>query len=789
MAPKLGAWLGTLSPDQLTGILTRRPDVLAPPVPGSIRELADRLQSRASVVAAFQGLPRPAVQVIETLQSLGGPTVAVADLAAAFGRTPDDPDLAAILRVLSLRALVWGDGELRMAGPLWSAFSYPLHLGPPAARLFSARTADELRRVATTLGLAPARAKQHLVEQIVALLADRTAVASLLSVGPDPIRDLLQEIAWEGPVVRSHDIIYGYGHSANPVLDWALSRGLLVADGWQAAVMPAEVGRSVRGPEWLAPFTPQPPEPALVPADPAAVEREAAAAAGPAVAAVTAVLECCAATPIALLKAGGVGARELRRLAKAVGDEEVVARLWVEVAVAAGLATTTESGVLPTGAYDEWRKAEPAGRLVPLLGAWWRLRAAPFSTTTAALVATGYGDTIVELRHELLRAARDLPEGSGVAAQDGLVPVVGWRAPLLAGSLDEPEHMLVAAWLEAQRLGLVAHGTLSSLGRALVDGEDAAPAAAALLPPAVATALFQADLTAVVPGTPSGELASLLDSAADRESGGGATSWRFSPASVRRALDAGTTLDGLLDALRAVSTGDLPQPLAYLVADVARRHGRVRVRPVACVLRSDDTALLTEIAAVRALAPLGLVAVAPTVLTSTQPLAETLVALRAAGYAPVAESDDGTAVVERTTRHRAGEPRTRRVAPVPRTRRPSPADGDPREVAVALLAARGRAEPEPADPPPASTPLTSGETAATIAQHAPQLSGGEQRILGYALEHHAQVQIHYVNANGNESTRVIEPTAISGRLLEAWCHLRDDERMFSLDRIEGVAPV
>jgi hypothetical protein len=30
-----------------------------------------------------------------------------------------------------------------------------------------------------------------------------------------------------------HDIIYGYGHSANSVLDWALSRGLLVADGWQ----------------------------------------------------------------------------------------------------------------------------------------------------------------------------------------------------------------------------------------------------------------------------------------------------------------------------------------------------------------------------------------------------------------------------------------------------------------------------------------------------------------------------------------------------------------------------
>jgi len=131
VALTLGTWLGSLSHGQLGEVLTRRPDVLSPPVPGTIGELADRLQSRPSVSVAFHALPQPAVQLVEALQTFGGPSVPREQLAAALGRTADDPDLAATLRVLALRALVWPSGdELCMAGPLWSAFAYPLHLGP-----------------------------------------------------------------------------------------------------------------------------------------------------------------------------------------------------------------------------------------------------------------------------------------------------------------------------------------------------------------------------------------------------------------------------------------------------------------------------------------------------------------------------------------------------------------------------------------------------------------------------------------------------------------------------------
>ncbi|MBM0239317.1 hypothetical protein JNW88_23180 [Micromonospora sp. ATA32] len=63
--------------------------------------------------------------------------------------------------------------------------------------------------------------------------------------------------------------------------------------------------------------------------------------------------------------------------------------------------------------------------------------------------------------------------------------------------------------------------------------------------------------------------------------------------------------------------------------------------------------LLKEILHARSLSTLGLTLLAPTVLASSAPIAETLATLRNAGYAPVGENPDGTVAVERPTRQRA----------------------------------------------------------------------------------------------------------------------------------------
>ena len=170
--------------------------------------------------------------------------------------------------------------------------------------------------------------------------------------------------------------------------------------------------------------------------------------------------------------------------------------------------------------------------------------------------------------------------------------------------------------VEAGRLGILGAGALSDAGRALLAGDgaagrrrpaDPADALAAALPPAVDEILLQGDLTGVVPGRPSAELEDLLDRTAHVESRGGALTVRFTPDSVRRALDAGATADGLLAELAAHARGPVPQPLEYLVRDAARRHGRLRAGSASSYVRADDPSLLAGLAEDPRLASLGLV--------------------------------------------------------------------------------------------------------------------------------------------------------------------------------------
>jgi len=155
-------------------------------------------------------------------------------------------------------------------------------------------------------------------------------------------------------------------------------------------------------------------------------------------------------------------------------------------------------------------------------------------------------------------------------------------------------------------------------------------------------------------------MAEVLAAVASRESSGAASVWRFSPDSVRRALDVGWTADAVIAKLEAIATNGVPQPLTYLIRDVERRHGAIRASTAVCCLRSDDAALLAEVAADRRLRGLGLRLLAPTVLAGAKPLPETIAALRKAGYAPVEESADGIAVLETVTRRRTAlAPRSR----------------------------------------------------------------------------------------------------------------------------------
>jgi hypothetical protein len=323
----------------------------------------------------------------------------------------------------------------------------------------------------------------------------------------------------------------------------------------------------------------------------------------------------------------------------------------------------------------------------------------------------------------------------------------------------------------------------------------------------------------MVAGAPTAAVSQLLDSCADRESRGAAVIWRFSPVSVRRAFDRGSTGDELINALAGVAGTELPQPLSYLIRDVERRHGVLVVQPAISCVCSDDEALLVEVAAHRSLRTLGPHLLAPTVIAFQSDQTTVVAALRAAGYMPTATDGAGKPKLVRPpaaatedaadSRIVAGERAAERleiagpVAPlhVPRavnaagglsyTDQPTdgaagpdaPADtvdeANPlRELAEALLSGVGQVR---------GRELT--ETEAAVEAFGVRIDPVQQRQLAFAIDQQLPVKITYQSASGGTTTRVISDIEMINGLLYAWCHLRNDDRVFSLDRIQAVAPV
>ncbi|WP_280703956.1 MULTISPECIES: helicase C-terminal domain-containing protein [Kitasatospora] len=728
------------------------------------------------------------------------------DLAGLLAATHGDRarGLDAALEALADRALVWpdGDGLLHMAAPLRNAWDSPLGLDAPLVQLLAGSNSDELGRILAKLDVKPAANRKEM--RLAALVdhhSDPARVAALVAKAPAPARKLLERRARAAPE-RPGFIVFGTVQAdSKPGEQWALDRGLLVRDRhrYGPARMPAEVALALRGSDWHAPFAPVPPGVRSVPATASDVDREATAAAMAFAAHAVSVLGVCAAAPPARLKAGGIGARELSRIGKAAQCDELVVRLVLEAASAAGLLARDGDRVAATASYDTWAEQEPADQLAVLLRAWWALPLTPGGSrdedgkALPALAGAPPCEGCVQARHGLLTAASQLPAGEGAANSADLGVLLGWLRPLV-DELPQDATSFATLIRETELLGALALGAVSPIGAALLadDAEALADACRRLLPAASGTARFGSDLTAVVAGTPSAHLLALLDSVADREAAGAASVWRFSPGSVRRALDAGLTPDALTADLAAVAVESLPQPLSYLIHDTARSHGRVRVVSAACVIHGAEPALLAELVAHRKLAQLGLRQLAPTVLISRMPADKTLAALRAAGYAPVAEKPDGSVRIEPARRHRAASP-----VPPPRLpggrsrtqRTEAHTTGSRTAVDLRALATQLRGAPQDVpEPDPYDGRPYDSDTEEIIAGYARNLSFTDVRQLAHAVNDGQAVTIEYVATSGNATVRTLARLELDPPYLHAWCHLRNDERVFTLSRIHGVMP-
>ncbi|WP_426569268.1 helicase-associated domain-containing protein [Streptomyces canus] len=818
----------------LAALLRRRPDLITP-VPTDLTQLATRAGTRASVVRALERLDRFALQTAEALAVAGDPATYDELLGLMAGDTADEAVVRALpgaVAALREQALVWGaDDRLRLVRTARELLSpspqhpSPTGLGPSVQEATAGMSPGRIQEIVSAAGLPSTHDSVSAVAALTALFTHRRKMKALLAGAPADSLEVLDRLVWGPP----------YGQvTADPAprLRWLLDRGLLLPTAPGTVVLPREVALHLRA--GRAHRTPEPFPPAVEPAvthRPQVVDTTAAGQAYTALATVEELLKDWDEGGPAVLRAGGLSVRDLKRTAVALDVSEPVAAFWVELAYAAGLIASdgeADERYAATPAYDEWRERPAAERWAHLAEAWLTATRTPGlvggrDAKDRALSALGPGldrSAAPEVRHRVLALLAALPQG-GAPDAEALLGRLRWERPLRGaqgphGPQGEDDlRSRLARWTltEAELLGVTGRGALAAHGRALLGAAvahraqeepegpgDKLPvhhrpsAPAPLAPPeqAVATAaaarllapllpepldhvLLQADLTAVAPGPLRRPLADVLGVLADVESKGGATVYRFTPDSVRRALDAGRTASDLHAFLAEHSRTPVPQPLAYLIDDVARRHGHLRVGAASAYVRCDDDTLLNEILADRRAAALRLRRLAPTVLAAQADPAALLEGLRAMGYAPAAESAEGDVLITRADAYRT-PPRT---APEPVPDGPPVPDGTLLTAAIRAIRAGDLASTAPRKPTD-TAPLAPGELPRTSSSET--LATMQAAVLtGEAL------WIGYVNAEGGASQRVIAPVRVEGGFVTAYDHTADEVRTFPLHRITGVA--
>lgn len=648
-AASLTDWLRSREDTELAALLQLRPD-LALPAPADLPTLASRLSVRTSVQRAVDRLDGFTLRLLEalTLAASDSDTVATADALALLGGT--EGELEPALGRLRELVLVWGGQRLHLVSGVREALGpYPGGLGRPAATLLRAVPDVQLAPVLRSLGLPPA-GQPRAGLAVAAVLTDPAKLRQLIDATDPDERTVIERLAAGPPMGTVRRVRPG---DPLPAAHRLAQRGLLVALDEARLELPREVGLALRDVP-LGAVRPRVPEIAVRQHEPADLDRAGGTAVLEALRLVEALAEDWAARPPAQLRAGGLGVRDLRRCAKELGVGEQDVAVLAETAAAAGLLNSTHELApvyLPTPEYDEWLARPAAARWGALAAAWLAMTRQPSAVSqrgerdriVSALSPDAERGTAPALRAQAFAVLSTLPPGAAPQDREEVLDALAWQAPRRAA---QQRPVLAAILAEADLLGLTAGGGLTGYTRTLLDGSRAVAeqVLAGALPAPVDHFLLQPDLTAVVPGPPTPALAHELGLVADLESAGGASVYRLTETTIRRALDAGRGAAELHRFVAENSRTPVPQALAYLIDDIARRHGALRAGVAAGYLRTDDEALLARVLADRRVAALGLRRLAPTVAVCSAPVASLLVALREAGYAPAAEAPDGEVI-------------------------------------------------------------------------------------------------------------------------------------------------
>src|SRR5262245_22232293 len=307
MTSTLTEHLRALTDDGLGALLRARPDLVVPPV-SDLSALASRVNGRASVARALDGLDQFTLEVLDGLRLVRGPdgTAAVETLytMAAEQGTEAKVVQQAVQRLRDLFLVVGPDVAVRLPSAVDELTSpYPAGLGRPA---------DELD------------------PDVAMLVEDPAGLRRMLLSAPPEARAVLDRLA-AGPPVGT--VTPSNLRGGDSPVRWLVTHQLLVAVANDTVELPREIGivlRRERGPP--GPLHPEPPE--VDGQVKAGADQAGAGQALEAVRHLEALLHALAETPATVLRSFGLGVRDLRRLARDTGTSEQVAALLLEIAEA-----------------------------------------------------------------------------------------------------------------------------------------------------------------------------------------------------------------------------------------------------------------------------------------------------------------------------------------------------------------------------------------------------------------------------------------------------------------------
>ncbi|CAB4820348.1 unannotated protein [freshwater metagenome] len=723
-------YLRGLDDAALISMFSHRPDLVTP-VPPDMASLAVRASSAPSLARAVDALNKWQLQVLEVCAILPEPfsekdVTALTEKSALF-----------VIPGLIERGLLYADKDgLRTPTTLKEVLGNEIAgLGPASMSKLKLKKLDEV---------------------------------------PAPSKKVLDAMVWGPPRGSIADI-----KKPSVGVQWLLEEGFLIPFNQQTVVLPREVAIYLRGNKVHRELETSQPSVTGSKRDMRNVQSAAIANITTFLRWTEEVLNFWAQEPATALRSGGLGVRDLKELSLHLGVDESCTAFVAEVAYLSGLLTIDpDDKILPTHQFDIW--------LTQNASAKWQLLASAWLSTSrvSGLVGKEGSKNVAPLGPELDRSSAAttrrltltlLQENSQIAVDiDSLFAAATWLAPAKrAGGLQK--DYILWAMREAEWLGITGQGVLSSYGADFLTGGDSTSVDTDL-PKAVDHILIQSDNTAIAPGPLEHEVAQELALIADVESRGGATVFRFSEGSIRRGLDHGRTGEEISKFLAKTSKTPMPQPLEYLIADVAKKHGKLRVGNTASFIRCEDSALITQIMGDKRLDVLGLRKIAPEVLICGHDATEAMNILRSCGYLPAAEDSRGLLL---------SGPRIQRAQTKARPPRIIGEYERPDEIQIegALRALR--------------TGEKSSRKQSTMRNIATEALGSLPRstanetleLLSDYLQNQPtkSLSIGYADNNGLVSHRIIDPLKLSAGSLVARDHATGEVQTFRIARITGVA--